>query len=336
MTTPTIRVLTYERSDPRDESIPWLRSQGYDVRGGLADQILDFKSYTEDEIIAASEGCQALLGSSGAVLSRRVIEALPELRYISKLGIGVDSIDVAAATERGILVSNTPERAGVSAVAEHAIAIMLAVVKQLTVWTPEFFRRGGWRGAEFAGMMEGLTVGIVGFGRIGRAVAQRLVAWDVNIVAYDPFVTAADGVHMLPLPDLLSRADIVSLHCGATAENFHMINATALARMKPGSVLVNTGRGSLVDTDALVDALRSRHLGGAALDVFENEPPATSHPLFTLDNVIVTPHVATRTLRVFLDRRWHAARNLDAMARGAHCPDIVNPDALVRQRSIAR
>ena len=321
-------ILTYERTDPRDKSIAWLREQGFEVRSGRADADPTLKSYTEDEIIAEARDCDAVLGSSGAIFTRRVIEALPRLRYISKLGIGVDSIDVAAATERGIQVSNTPENAGVIAVAEHAIAIMLAVCKRLPVWTPEFFRRGGWRGSEFAGMLDGATIGIVGYGRIGRAVAQRLAGWNVDIVAYDPMPAGATpGVTMVSMQELLERADIVTLHCGATAENRHMIDAVALARMKPTAILVNTGRGSLVDGRALVAALEAKRIAGAGLDVFETEPPDPADRLFQLDNVIVTPHAATRTLRVFLDRRWQAARNLCAMINGMPCADVVNPEA---------
>jgi D-3-phosphoglycerate dehydrogenase len=323
-----LRVLLFERTDPRDESIAWLRNQGCDVQSGRADADPSFKSYTEAEIIAEAQGFDAVLGSSGARFPRAVIEALPRLRYISKLGIGVDTIDIAAASEHGILVSNTPESAGVMAVAEHAIAIMLAVCKRLTVWTPEFFRRGGWRDATFAGMLEGSTIGIIGFGRIGRAVAQRLAGWGVHILAYDPFPgPAMAGVAMVSLPELLARADVVTLHCGATAENRHLIDGAALAQMKATAVLVNTGRGSLVDSAALLAALKTNRIAGAALDVFETEPPDPNDGLFTLGNVIVTPHAATRTARVFLDRRWQAARNLWAMLNNAPCDDVVNPEA---------
>jgi len=328
------RVLVFERTDPRDESIAWLRAQGADVHSGRADTDPSFKSYSEAAIIEEAQSFDAVLGSSSAHFPRAVIEALPKLRFISKLGIGVDTIDLAAASEHGVLVSNTPETAGVIAVAEHAIAIMLAMCKRLTVWTPEFFRKGGWRGETFASMLDGATVGIIGFGRIGQAVAQRLGGWNVRIIAYDPYPGApVPGVEMVTLEALLGRADIVTLHCGATAENRHMIDAEALARMKPEAILINTGRGSLVDGAALLVALKTSRIAGAALDVFESEPPDPNDELFRLDNVVVTPHAATRTLRVFLDRRWLAARNLWAMLNGAPCENVVNPEALaMRER----
>ncbi len=320
-----MRVLTYERTDPRDGSIAWLREQGIEVRPGRADSDPALRRYAPEEIVADAAGCTAVLGSSAALFPRSVIDALPELRFISKIGIGVDTIDVAAASERGILVSNTPDAAGIAAVAEHAIAMMLALRKRLPTWTPAFMRAGGWRGDEFATMMEGTSVGIVGFGRIGRAVARRLAGWDMTLLAYDPAPgPTVHGVTMCALPDLLAQADIVTLHCGATAENRHMIDAAALARMRPGSLLINTGRGSLVDGAALAAALRAGHIAGAGLDVFEQEPPDPADPLFTLPNVVVTPHAATRTLEAFLGRRMQAARNLVAMMTGAPCDDVVN------------
>ena len=320
-----MRVLTYERTDPRDGSIAWLREQGIEVRPGRADADPTFRGYAPEEIVADAAGCTAVLGSSAAAFPRSVIDALPDLRFISKIGIGVDTIDVAAASERGILVSNTPDAAGVAAVAEHAIAMMLALRKRLPTWTPAFMRGGGWRGDEFATMMEHTSVGIIGFGRIGRAVAQRLAGWDVVLLAHDPAPgPAVPGVTLCTLPDLLAQADIVTLHCGATAQNRHMIDAAALARMRPGSLLINTGRGSLVDGAALAAALREGHIAGAGLDVFEQEPPDPADPLFTLPNVVVTPHAATRTLEAFLGRRMQAARNLVAMMTGAPCADVVN------------
>jgi D-3-phosphoglycerate dehydrogenase len=173
-----MRVLTYERTDPRDGSIAWMSNQGLEVRAGRADSDPAFRSYTPAEIVADAAGCTAVLGSSAASFPRAVIEALPDLRFISKIGIGVDTIDIAAATERGILVNNTPDAAGVVAVAEHAIAMMLALRKRLPTWTPAFIRAGGWRGQEFATMMEHTSVGSRASG-YSRARKSRRVrpAW---------------------------------------------------------------------------------------------------------------------------------------------------------------
>ena len=322
-------VLAYDRTHPRDLSLVWLAEKGIEVREGLAQTDPNFHHYSEDQIIAAAQGVDAVLGLGSAKFTRRVLDALPQLRFISKVGIGTDSIDIDAATERGILVCNTPEEGGTIAVAEHAIALMLALSKQLSAWTPDYFQKGGWRGVErFSIGISGATVGIIGFGRIGRAVAERLTGWNARIIAYDPYVTAdINGVKMVELPTLLAESDFVTIHCGATEDNLHLIGADAIATMKPGAFLINTGRGSLVDEVALKKNLKSGHLGGAGLDVFEQEPPDSNDELFTLQNVIVTPHVAARTIEVFLDRHLRAARNLWAMISGEGHADLVNPNA---------
>ncbi|MGO8800259.1 MAG: hydroxyacid dehydrogenase [Roseiarcus sp.] len=322
------RALVYEQYEPTGKSLDWLRERGGELTLGYALWRTPFWRYSEDEFIAAAQGRIAVMGASGTRITRRIIEALPELRFISKFGIGADSIDIDAATEHGVLVANTPEESQVTTVCEHAIAMMLALKKQFLVWTPEFMRRGGWRGETFSTSMLGATVGIVGLGRIGRGVAERLAGWGVRILAYDPFASAAPaGVTLTDLAALLEMSDVVTLHATPTAENRHLINAQALARMKPTAVLINTGRGSLVDHAALRRALASGSIAGAALDVYEREPPDPADPLFAMPNVIGTPHVAAWTWDAVQNVGWHGARNLWAMVSGEGEADIVNPEA---------
>lgn len=327
---PAPRVLAYERHDPSDTSLDWLREQGVEVCQGRAVTDPGFRRYDNDTIIEDASGFDAVIGASTAHFPKEVLEALPRLRCISKYGIGVDSIDLTVATERGILVSNTLDPMSVMAVAEHAIAMMLALKKRLMHWTPGYLRQGGWRDSQHASMVTGNTIGIVGLGRIGRAVAQRLEGWGVRILAFDPYVRAQDApaVELVALDELLEVSDVVTLHCDATADNHHLLGAAALHRMKAGALLVNTGRGSLVDTQALTERLRTGALGGAALDVFEQEPPDPHLELLTLPNLVVTPHVASWTKEIFLERRMQGARNLLAMLIGETCPAIVNPAAL--------
>ncbi len=329
------RALIFERFEPTEKSLDWLRERGGELTLGYCMWEQPFWRYSDDEFIAAAKGKIGVMGASGVRITRAIIEALPDLRYISKFGIGVDSIDIDAATEHGILVANTPEDSQVTTVCEHAIAMMLMLMKRLNVWTPEFMRQGGWRGLIHATSMLGATVGIVGFGRIGRGVAERLQGWGATVLAHDPYANATvPGVTMTDLPTLLASADIVTLHATPTAENRHMIDAAGLARMKPGAILVNTGRGWLVDYAALRDVLSRGAIAGAALDTFDREPPDRADPLFSMPNVIATPHVAAWTYDGIQNVGWHGARNLWAMISGEGHADIVNPEA--RQRRSAR
>jgi D-3-phosphoglycerate dehydrogenase len=319
------RVFAFERTDPSDESLNWLEARGVEVTRGKAMWEKGFQRYSESEIIEAARGYVGVMGASGAYFTKKVLESLPDLRFISKFGVGVDSIDIAAATEKGILVSNTPVDTQASLVSEHAIAMMLALKKRLLDWTPSYMASGGWRGDIFAGALAGATVGIIGFGRIGRGVAQRLAGWDVEILAYDPYLKdEVTGVTLCDLSKLLCNSDIVTLHATPTAENHRMINREALARMKPGALLINTGRAALVDYAALRDALREERIGGAGLDVFETEPPDPGDLLFSLPNVLVTPHSATWVRQGMENVGWRAAKNMWAMLSGEGEASLVN------------
>ncbi|MES2251658.1 MAG: hydroxyacid dehydrogenase [Pseudomonadota bacterium] len=327
------RALVFEQVDPTKHSVEWLRSQGLAVDVGRAMWQRDFQRYTEDEIITAAQGYDAVMGASGAQFSRRVLEALPQLRCISKFGIGVDSIDVEAASELGILVSHTGGDTQTMPVSEHAIALMLALRKQLHVWTPQFMQAGGWRADTFASYLAGTTVGLVGLGRIGRGVAQRLAGWSIRLLAHDPYaVDAPPGVELVSLEELLGQSDVVSLHAPATPANRHMIDARALARMKPSAILINTGRAGLVDYQALREALATGSIAGAALDVFDREPPDPADPLLSMRNVMVTPHVAAWTFEGVQNMGWQGARNLWAMLRGLDEANLVNPEAVGHAR----
>ncbi len=323
-----LAVLAFERYDPTDASIEWLRGRGLEVKTGHALWEMPFKRFSEDQLIAEAEGCIALMGASGTRITRRVIESLPKLRYISKFGIGVDSIDMDAATEHGVLVSNTPNDFQIFTVSEHAVAMMLALAKQFWTWTPEFMRQGGWRGLTHSAPLKGATVGIIGLGRIGRGVAQRLSGWEARILGYDPYLDEAPaGVELVGLRDLVAQSDFITLHAAPSPENNKMLDQSMFALMKPNAFVINTGRGSLIDYPALRQALESGKIAGAALDVFDQEPPKPDDPLFRYPNVLCTPHVAAWTSEGVAGIGWHAARNLWAMISGEGDADIVNPAA---------
>ena len=327
------KVLAFERYDPTDDSIKWLEDKGANVLKGYALWEMPFQRFTEDELIAKAQGCVALMGASGTRISRRIMEALPDLRFISKYGIGFDSIDVEAATELGVLVSNTPNESQIFTVCEHAVALLLAVAKQLGTWTPAFMQNSGWRGLTHSATLRGATVGIIGLGRIGRGVAQRLAGWEARIIAYDPFLTEAPaGVELVSLTELLTKSDFITLHAAPSPENFHILNAVAFKQMKPSAYVINTGRGSLINYPDLRAALDNGEIAGAALDVFDKEPPSPDDDLFTRPNVICTPHVGAWTTDGTQAIGWHAARNLWGMISGEGHVDEVNPEAREHSR----
>ena len=229
---------------------------------------------------------------------------------VARVGVGYDAVDVPAATEHGVAVTITPGT-NEHSVAEHALAMILGVYRGFP-GRDQDVRAGKWRRAGLPRLM-GRTLGLVGMGRIGKAIVPRALGLGLRVVAYDPFpdtdFAQQHGVRLMSLDELLTTADIVSLHLPATPETANMIDAAALAKMKRGSVLINTARGSLVDEDALVAALREGHLMGAGLDVFKVEPVPTDHELLKFPNVMVAPHLAG------LDHE-----SLDAMVRlAAQC-----------------
>lgn len=248
-----------------------------------------------DHVTQEGAGCAGMLVRVARV-DAAVMDALPQLRVIAKHGIGVDNIDVEAATARGIQVVNAPT-ANIHAVAEHTAALILALLKDLVV-LDRATRAGNFaiRGKCLVKELRNKTVGLVGYGRIARLVHQKLSGFDARFIAYDPYMTQEQasgfGTELLPLETLLSQSDIVTLHTPLSEDTYHLINSQTLACMKPDAVLINASRGGVVDPEALYRALSAHKIAGAALDVFEPEPPEPDSPLWALDNLIVTPHTA--------------------------------------------
>jgi D-3-phosphoglycerate dehydrogenase len=300
-----------------------LGAAGYQV-GYPAKSVL----LTEDDTLEAMQGCVAVL-AGGEPYSERVLAGLPELRIVSRNGVGYDKIDVPAATKRGVAVTITPE-GNHQAVAEHTLALMLAVARTV-VQNAVDCRAGHWRRRRAFIPLRGATLGIVGLGRIGRSVAVRAAAFGMQLVACEQFPNAEFvkqyGVRLVDLDTLLAEADFVTLHAPLTPETREMINQRTLARMKPGSVLVNTARGGLVNEGDLLAALKSGHLAGAGLDVLRVEPPPADHPFLALDNVVVTPHVAALDSRAIEDMATGAAQNIiDVLAGRWPAACIINPE----------
>jgi phosphoglycerate dehydrogenase-like enzyme len=280
------------------------------------------RPYTAAELAAALPGVHAIVTGTDELIGD-VIRDADSLVTIAKHGVGLDTVDLAAAAERGIVVTYAPAAVHDS-VADLAIALLLALARRLPA-ADASVRAGRWE--PFPGTeLRGKLLGLVGFGRVARGVARRARAFGMEVVAHDPFVEPADGVDLLPLHDLLGRADALSLHAASSPGAPPLLGRDELAAMMPGALLVNTARGGLVDEDALAEALREGRLGGAALDVFRPEPPRES-PLLRLPNVVLTPHVGGQTREALRRMGELTVENCLAALRGDPPAHVAGVDA---------
>ncbi|MCE4608761.1 MAG: D-glycerate dehydrogenase [Desulfurococcales archaeon] len=263
----------------------------------------------------------------------------PRLRIVSQYAVGYDNIDTECATRLGVYVTNTP---GVltDATADLTWALIMAITRRIVeadkfVRSGEWYRSGtGWHPMMLLGFeITGKTLGIIGMGRIGRAVAQRAKGFRMRIIYYDKYRLPEEmekelGAEYVDLDTLLREADVIAIHTPLTPETYHMIGEEQLKKMKKTAYLVNTSRGKVIDTDALVKALREKWIAGAALDVFEEEPISPDHPLTKLDNVVLTPHIGSATWETRTRMADIVAENLIAFAKGEVPPTLVNRDVL--------
>jgi len=276
-----------------------------------------------------------------APVAEAFLAASPRLKAVCVLRSGTENVDVAEATRRGIAVLNTPGR-NAQTVAECAIGLILAETRNLAR-SHACLKRGEWRrqfpNSDAIPVLGGKTVGLVGYGAVGRVVARCLAPWGCRILAFDPFAAGDPApAELVALPRLLAESDVVSLHARYSPETHHLIGAKELALMKPGAVLVNTARSGLVDEAALVRALRERRIMGAALDVFDHEPLPPDDPLLQLDNVTLTPHLAGSTIDAFHGSPKLMAGHLERMLAGEGPLPVVNgvQPLLRRDRSVDR
>lgn len=278
---------------------------------------------TEDALISALDGVDVLFTTSRLPVTRRVLETT-DLAIVSKIGTGIDNVDLDAAVEHGIPVTYTPGFNAL-AVAEHTVALMLAVKRRIG-HSQDVLRAGGWRDdLPLGSMLSRDTIGIVGFGNVGRRVGSLLSGFHPELLAHDPYVLEIDaeqpGATFTDLPDLLNQSDVVSVNAELTEETHHMIGADAFERMKDDAIIVNTARGEIIDQSALVDAIDSGEIAGAGLDVFADEPLSPDSALHDFDSVVTTPHAAglaiesrTRTMEILV-------RNTRSLLAGDPVPD---------------
>ena len=319
-------VVTFPGFDPADAVIgAFFEEAGIEV---VFRPLLEARSPAE--VVGIMEGASAGIVSTDP-FDRTVFEQLPQLRVLARTGVGLDSIDVEAATGAGVVVTRAVG-ALEETVADHALALMLAAVRRV-VENDASVRRGEWDrlGALTPWSLRESCVGVVGLGRIGSAVVRRLQGFGCEVIGSDPYVEDLPGCVLVPLEELFERADIVMLHVPLTPETRGLVDADRLARMRPSAILVNVSRGDVVDEDALVDALRSGRIRGAALDVFAHEPPTASRVL-ELPNVVLSPHHAGLSSESVRELTFQAVTSALAVLRGDAHPGIVNPEALDHPR----
>ena len=284
---------------------------------------IDFVAKPTDADLAVAQGA---IVRADAVVDKAFLDRTPRMRVLARTGVGTDLVDLETATARGIAVVVTPG-SGTGAVAEGVIAHTMAIVKRLGQYTT-LIREGRWAQRTAGGPpgdMDGATIGIIGYGRIGRRVGALAEAFGMRVLAYDPFAPPPAEVACSDLDELVATSDVLTLHVPLTAENHHMVNDEFLGRAKPGAVLINCGRGGLLDLDAALAALESGQLSGVGLDVFEPEPPP-HHPIFDHPGVTLTPHMMGLTRRgtelTFAD----AAQGVVDVLAGRNPAAVANPD----------
>ncbi len=255
------------------------------------------KSITREELLHEIATCDGVIVRSASKIDAEAIEAGKNLKVIARAGVGIDNVDTAAATRRGIVVMNTPEGNTTSA-AEHTVALMLALLRKIPQ-ADSWMRQGGWDRGKFTGREAfGKTLGIIGLGRIGRQVAKRAQSFEIRTIGFDPFTSAesaaSQGIELVDLDTLFRNADIITMHTPLTDETRGIINKANIAKMKPGVFIVNTARGPLINENDLAEAIQNGQVAGAAIDVYPAEPPK-EYPLVGLPNVITTPHLGAST-----------------------------------------
>jgi D-3-phosphoglycerate dehydrogenase / 2-oxoglutarate reductase len=342
------RVFVFAPADRDGETHRQLEAAGCELVLGKASWETPLGD-NEDEMAAIASDADALIGTSirSSPITRRILESSPQLRIVAKYTIGVDDVDVEAATDLGILVTHSPTESNWGAVAEGTVAMMLCILKRLRERDGQLKSGGNWRDERLEGLYlghrqednyPGLVIGLVGLGRVGRRVARLLQGWDVRLLASDPYVSdevfASSGVERFDFQTLLRTADVVSFHVTLTRETRHMFGDQQLALMKSSAVLLNTSRGAVVDERALVRSLEAGQIAAAGLDVFEDEPLAIDSPLRRLgERVLLSPHMISSNVGSGLKPgiAW-ATRSVLRALRGEVPDNVFNTEVIARWR----
>jgi len=311
-----------------------IRAEDVQELASMNAELVGVDCATEDEIIEAAKDADIIL-TSLATFTRRVIEALPKCQLIIRPGVGYEKIDVEAATDNGIIVSNFPSSEWcVEEMSNHAIVLLLACAKKL-VLLDKFTRQSGWtdwdkRGDIISPMVSihGQILGVIGCGNIGRMIAEKAQCFDLKVLGYDPYADKSlakeSGITLVSLPELLKESDFVSVSTLLNEETRHLIGEEEFKQMKPSAYFINTARGAIVDEPALVKALQEKQIAGAGLDVFEEEPVDLNNPLFKMDNVVVTPHSGSASDAAPKQARPIMLQELTRIINGQWPKNVVN------------
>ncbi|HEY1425055.1 MAG TPA: C-terminal binding protein [Caulobacteraceae bacterium] len=296
--------------------------------------IVEIRADTPAEFAAGVGDVDAIITSWGLRIDKQVIDSLKKAVVIGVGSVGVDMVDIAAATAAGLVVTNVPD-VFIEEVADHAMMLLLDV-RCRTTQMARMAREGQWYQARpilsQVPRLLGQTLGLFAFGNVARCTARRAQAFGLRVIAYDPYVSeleiSAAGVEPVGLGELLERSDYLSVHAPHNEETEHAIDAAALKRMKPTAVVINTARGPIIDETALIEALQNGVIAGAGLDVLEQEPPSNNNPLLTMENVLVTPHIASATTRMRPETRRRVGREVALVLKGKWPMSCVNPTVL--------
>ena len=287
----------------------------------------------EEDLIRACKEADGLVNQY-SLLTRRVFENLPKCKVVARYGVGVDSVDLRAATDLGIVVANVPNYC-VDEVANQTIAMMLALMRKVAFFDQKV-KSGQWdfRQGRPIHRLKGKTMGLVGSGRIGLEAAKRIAAFGVNVIAFDPYIKKApEGVELKDLDTVLKESDFVSIHCPLNDSTRHLIGEREFKKMEKKPFLINTSRGPIIDEKALIQALREGLISGAGLDVLENEPPDSQNPLLKMDNVILSPHIGYYSEESISELKRRTAEGVSSVLLGKWPKSVVNPEVIGKTRA---
>jgi D-3-phosphoglycerate dehydrogenase len=311
-----------------DSDLPHKRYED-ETLGKINAEVENFECRSEDEVIRVTRNADAILVNV-APITKKVIEHLEKCKIIVVYGIGYDNIDLEAATQRGIYVCNVPDFMTFE-VADHTLSLILSLIRKIP-WIVKMTKAGHWYDSliSFKNIygLDGLTAGIIGFGRVGRQVAERLKAFHLKILVYDPYISSSVieqlGARKVELKALLEEADIITIHVPLVKETWHLIGLRELRSMKNSTVLVNTSRGAIIDQKYLSQALENKWISAAGLDVLEKEPPEPNDPILGLDNVIITPHMGFYSENSMTALHKKAAEEVARVLLGEKPQNLIN------------